>query len=552
MSFPIGPALAEAIARTDPGALDSAAGFDAIVVGAGASGGLAALQLTGAGLAVLVLDAGLRPGFFAAPVRTTTHALVKGLADPKLQTVLPPRLVDTGVRALRLLGRVDQPVQARCFAWPLAPDSFVSDRERPYQVEDGSDFHWFRTEQIGGKMIVPGHGRQYYRMTPEDLRPEDGQTPPWPLEPGELSPWYDYVEDLLGVSGGPDQDIPPHRQTVPTPAEREAIELVRARWPATRPRIGRSAPPLDGLEPAAGAGRLWCRRGAVVSEVLVDRGGAVTGVRFVDRQTGALREVRAPVVFLCASALESTRILLASEPPSGPIGARSGALGRYLMDHVILSGEGVAGPLPGAPVENLPGRCVYLPRLDLRSGARTADTGSRGHGAQLYRWSIGKGRSWLNCVSFAEMLPRRENGVTLDRERRDAFGLPTLRIVCRHSEAERRRGEDQVRVVRELGELFGVRFTRRMTAPAVPGAAIHECGTARMGEDPRHAVLDPWNQCWDARGLYVTDGACFPSQGAQNPTLTILALTARACAHATGTVPVGRREPAGAQAVRTS
>ena len=150
------------------------------------------------------------------------------------------------------------------------------------------------------------------------------------------------------------------------------------------------------------------------------------------------------------------------------------------------------------------------------------------------------------------MLPRRENGVTLDRERRDAFGLPTLRIVCRHSEAERRRGEDQVRVVRELGELFGVRFTRRMTAPAVPGAAIHECGTARMGEDPRHAVLDPWNQGWDARGRYVTDGACFPSQGAQNPTLTILALTARACAHATGTVPVGRREPAGAQAVRTS
>lgn len=544
MSAPIGPALAAALARTDPARIESRRGFDAIVVGAGASGGMAALQLTAAGLDVLVLDAGWRGGFFQAPLRHATAALVKGVADPRWQAVLPPQAVNLGLRALRLAGRLHQPVQTRCFAWPLAPDAFVCDRDRPYAVDEG-DFHWFRTEQIGGKMIVPGHGRQYYRLGPGDLKPDDGLSPAWPLAPHELAPWYDYVEDLLGVSGGPDHDVPPHRQTQASPAEREAMQLIRGRWAGVKPMIGRSAPPLDGLELAAMTGRLWCRRGAVASEVIVDADGAAQGVAFVDRQTGRVREARAPIVFLCASALESTRILMASQPPAGPIGRRSDALGRHLMDHVILSGEGVGGALAGEPVENAPGRCVYLPRLDLRDGAAS---GARGHGAQLYRWSIGAGRSYFNCVSFAEMTPRPENRVVLDRARRDALGLPTLRIACRLSEAERRRAEDQARVVEELAELFGVRFTRRPDGPAVPGTAIHECGTARMGEDPKLSVLDPWNQCWDARGLYVPDGASFPSQGAQNPTLTILALTARACAHATGAEPVrGRaREAVGA------
>lgn len=553
MSLLPGPALTSAIARTDLARLDERRGFDAIVVGGGASGGMAALQLTAAGLEVLVLDAGWRPGLMEAPLRTATAALVRGVADPKLQTVLPPKVVDYGVRALKLMGRLHQPVQTRCFAWPLAPDSFVCDRERPYRAEDG-EFHWFRTEQLGGKMVVPGHGRQYYRMGHRDLHPTDGLSPRWPLQPEELTPWYEYVEDLLGVTGGAGHQVPPERQVAPNPAEREAMELIRRRWPQVRPMIGRSAPPLDSLGLAAASGRLWCRQGAIVAEVLVDAGGATAGVSFVDRQSRTLRTARAPLVFLCASALESTRILMTTEPPMGAIGARSGALGRGLMDHVILSAEGVAGPLPDEPVENLPGRCVYLPRLDLRDDAEDAAARTRGHGAQLYRWSIGQGRSWFLCNSFAEMLPNPENRVTLDRRRRDAFGLPTLRIRCRHSDAELQRSEDQVRVLGELGELFGVKFSRRLMTPATPGTAIHECGTARMGEDAALSVLDPHNQCWDAKGLYVTDGASFPSQGAQNPTLTILALTARACAHATGAKPIWRRgaAEAGADPVRAA
>jgi choline dehydrogenase-like flavoprotein len=540
MNASLDPALSEAIARTDLATLDRRRGFDAIVVGAGAAGGMAALQLTGAGLDVLVLDAGWPADVFEAPLRTTIAALVRGIADPRLQTRLPPGLVAAGTRALRLLGRIHQPIQARCFAWPLAPGAFVCDRDRPYSVERGAPFHWFRTEQLGGRMIVPGHGRQYWRMGPRDLRPTDGLSPAWPLEPDELARWYAYVEDLLGVRGGPGEEVPPERQIHPNPAERQALELIRRRWPALKPTIGRSAPPLDALGLAAASGRLHCRRGAVAAEVLVDAGGAAHGVSFVDRESRSMRAARAPLVFLCASTLESTRILLASEPPKGPIGARSRALGRFLMDHVILSGEGVAGPLPSEPVENLPGRCLHLPRLDLREVGRDGGRGasdSRGHSAQLYRWSIGEGRSYFNCVSLAEMLPDPQNRARLDRENTDAFGLPTLQIRCRHGEAERRRGEDQAKVVRELGELFGVEFTRLLSAPAVPGAAIHECGAARMGDDPGTSVLDPHNQCWDVRGLYVTDGAAFPSQGGPNPTLTILALTARACAHASGVRP---------------
>jgi choline dehydrogenase-like flavoprotein len=135
------------------------------------------------------------------------------------------------------------------------------------------------------------------------------------------------------------------------------------------------------------------------------------------------------------------------------------------------------------------------------------------------------------------MLPRLENQVRLDPQRRDAWGIPVLRIDCAHNEAELARARDQIAALRELAEVAGVTLTHIERAPAPPGSANHECGTARMGSDPANSVLDLYNQCWEAQGLYVTDGACFPSQGTANPTLTILALTARACDHA---IQIGR------------
>jgi choline dehydrogenase-like flavoprotein len=150
----------------------------------------------------------------------------------------------------------------------------------------------------------------------------------------------------------------------------------------------------------------------------------------------------------------------------------------------------------------------------------------------LYQTPARGQRSYFNAASFAEMLPQPENRVTLDPERRDAWGIPVLRIDCAHGDGELIRAREQIAALRELAKVVGVTLTEIDEAPGPPGIAIHECGTARMGSDPASSVLDPHNQCWEAQGLYVTDGACFPSQGSQNPTLTILALTARACDHA--------------------
>jgi choline dehydrogenase-like flavoprotein len=282
---------------------------------------------------------------------------------------------------------------------------------------------------------------------------------------------------------------------------------------------------------AARSGRLFCRTGAMVSDVEVDDSHHIAGVRWYDRALGGVRSARARLVFLCASTLETTRILLSSRSAACPegIGAASGALGHYLMDHVLLSANGTSGALPGEPVADEPGRCIYLPRFEAREPGRS---GRRRYGVQIYRWSAEPGRSHFTAVSFAEMIPRAGNRVVLDPHRRDAWGLPVLRINCQHNEQELATAAEQTAALREICEVLGVAAHRLDSKPSPPGTAIHECGTARMGDSPVSSVLDGNNECWDARGLYVTDAAAFPSQGLQNPTLTILALTARACDHA--------------------
>jgi choline dehydrogenase-like flavoprotein len=497
------------------------------------------MLLTRADLKVLLLDAGWHAGFWNAPLRHLIWSVVGTVADPRLQALLPPGVINFGRRVLRVAGRIHQPIQSKCFAWELSPGSFIDDRENPYVNESGSRFDWFRAHQIGGRMIIPGHGRQYYRLSERDFAPEDTLSPHWPLAPGELDRWYDLTERELGLSGGNEHCpwIPDGQMAhilTPSAAEAELLELVKRRWGGIQPILGRSAPPLASIEHAAATTRLFCRRGAMVRDVQVDAAGRATGVTWYDRATNHMQTANAPIVFLCASSLESTRILLSSGSAASPdgIGAASGVLGRYLMDHVLVSAQGVGGGLPGEPVVGEAGHCVYLPRFDLRDAhAATAGRG-RGYGVQIYRWSLGRGKSYFNAVAFAEMTPRAENRVVLDQQRRNAWGLPVLRIACHHNDAEIQGAHDQSGALRELGELVQVEINQLNDRPAYPGAAIHECGTARMGQSPADSVLDPHNQCWDATGLYVTDASAFPSQGAQNPTLTILALTARACDHA--------------------
>jgi choline dehydrogenase-like flavoprotein len=294
--------------------------------------------------------------------------------------------------------------------------------------------------------------------------------------------------------------------------------------------LGRYAPPLPGLDLASATGRLWCRQGAVVREIEIDAAGRARGVAFHDQQSRSELRVQAPLVFLCASALESTRILLLSHAPQtgrAP-GAASGALGRNLMDHMVVQATGIGGGLVGEPVSPEVGRCVYVPRFDARNDP--APMGDRGFGVQVYQSSGLPGRSYLTAVAFAEMFPHPENRVTLDPARRDAWGVPALHIECRHTPADLEAVSKMGGALHELANVVGAKLSELQATP--PGAAMHECGTARMGDDPASSVLDRHNHCWDARGLYLTDAASFPSQGAQNPTLTIMALTARACDHA--------------------
>jgi choline dehydrogenase-like flavoprotein len=517
-----GPALAAALRATTLEVTRTADRYDAVVVGAGAAGGLAALLLTEAGLRVLVLDAGV--------VRGPVHSFSRRLARESIRRIL-------GGAALSAIDHRRHAIQMQCYAWPRAPDAFVDDLDCPYVARTDHPFVWLRARQLGGRWVIPGHGRQYYRFSATDFAPTDGMSAPWPLQAGELDPWYAAVERRLGLAGRRDNLpwLPDGELSIviePTPAEAALQASISARWPGARPIMGRFAPPLNALEAAAQTGRLLIRTGAIAREIEVDGSGRARGVVWIDRRNRTEERARAPLVFLCASALESTRLLLLSRPARSPngLGATSGVLGRYLMDHVRIRAEGQGPSLsPRHPFE--PGRCLYLPRFESRD-LSTPGPG-RGFGVQIMQSTTSEGRSHFMAISFAEMLPRHENRVMLDHKQRDAWGIPVLYIDCSHGQAEQLVASDQVSALRELVDVAGVTLTHIDKRPPPPGSANHECGTARMGSDPANSVLDPHNECWEARGLYVTDAACFPSQGTQNPTLTILALTARACDHAT-------------------
>jgi choline dehydrogenase-like flavoprotein len=503
--------------------------YDAIVVGAGAAGGLAACLLCEAGLRVLLLDAGYRFPIWRQPGRWLTHTLVRSVADPRLLAIVPPRLINAGRKALRLVGRVRQPIQTQCFAWERLPNAFVDDRDFPYEAPARRPFTWIRAHGVGGRMVIPGHGRQYYRLGRSELAPRDGLSPPWPLADGELDPWYVFVEKRLGLAGArdglespPDSEIA--RPLQPNDDEASAIDAIRTRWPEAHPILGRYAPPLQSVAAATATGRLSIRSGALVQAVKRDVSGRIDGCEWYDLRSKSRRRASAPVVFLCASALESTRILLQSKD----LPAKPGVLGHYLMDHMLVKAEGVGSKLSDeAEVE--PGRCLYLPRFDLRDGE--ASDADRGFGVQLYRSWAGE-RSWFTATAFCEVAPRAENRVMLSSARRDAWGNPALHVDFHYSEAEHRLAEKAAAALEELAEVVGAKLHTLVRTPATPGTSVHECGTARMGNDPANSVLNSHNSYWDVPGLYVTDGASFPSQGAQNPTLTIMALTARACHHA--------------------
>jgi choline dehydrogenase-like flavoprotein len=527
------PELSKAVAATSRNLDKLSHGVDAIVVGAGASGGLAADLLTHSGLRVLVLDAGWRQPAWRAPLKRLTSSTLGALATPAAIRLVPRSLLSKGESAVRLMGRFRQPVQTRCYAWPSLPEGFVDDLENPYETPPDAPFDWIRVHGLGGRMVVPLHGRQYLRHSERDFHPDDGLSPEWPLAPGELDRWYDEVEHRLQLAGGADASphVPDSRLAStlsPSSAESALIERVRARFPDYQPVLGRFAAPVPALRAAARTGRLLCRTGAVCRHLTFGEGGRIAGVVFYDRRSGRMLEAKAPLVFLCASSLESTRILMVTEQQRGRDPEAHPALGRHLMDHASIKAEGTGPAIPDSGSDETVGRCVYLPRFDLRSGGSAA---GRGFGVRVYQSPAAGGASYFVAAADGEMLPQAGNRVRLSG-RSNGWGIPTLKIACRHGDHERAMQPAIQSALAEIADICGARLDAPPGPLATPGSNIHECGTARMGTDPAASVLDPHNQWWDGPGVFVTDGSCFPSQGIQNPTLTILALTARACAHA--------------------
>ena len=515
--------------------------FDAIVVGSGAAGSWAAKELTEGGLQVVLLEAGRELDFSADfPAGATVGAV--GM---------------TGRAKAALRGQL---IQAQCAAFSETTKQFyVNDRKNPYTTPRGKPFLWYRGRQLGGRLHT--WSRHVPRMSNHEFKSASlrGFGGDWPISYEDLAPYYDTVESTLGVHGTP-AGIPncPDGQFIgpakTTRIEEKFLTNVENRLPHVRVTYGRTVKydnkriPLP-LRLALGTGRLELRTDAVVSRLLIDgQSGKATGVEYVDRTTRTTHAVHGRVVVLCASAIESVRILLNSSSakhPSG-VGNSSGHVGHYLCDHVAFAQTGSvaeedAEPAPCEDGFDFAATGLYIPSFC----AHESTNFPGGYGIQI---GIGRGKPTWGMFALGEMQPRYENRVSLDPSKKDAWGIPAARIECSHSEDEVNMVAHMRRRLPELAAAGGLQVDTnldlgrgniifRMLRSRVfadygaywPGAAIHESGGARMGDNPDNSVLNSLCQCWDAENVFVTDGACFVSSGFQNHTLTMMALTVRTC-----------------------
>ena len=553
--------------------------YDAIVIGTGVSGGWAAKELCEKGLKTLVLERG---------------RMIKHVEDYKTANKEDWDYPSGDVITQEI--KKNQPIQSRTgyVNTESTKDFFVNDLEHPYNEK--KRFDWIRGYHVGGRSLL--WARQSYRLTPYDFvaNKQDGYGVDWPIRYKDLEPWYDYVENYIGVSGENLNLNQFPNQKLLKPMELNCVEKVLQKsisknYQNRHMTIGRVAHITEGTKPGMGRSncqyRNRCRRGcpfgayfssnsstlpaadatgnmtlmpnSIVHEIIYDEiKGKATGVRVIDSENNQTYEYFAKVIFLCSSAIASTSILMQSKSnrfPNG-MGNDSGELGHNLMDHHFE--VGAYGIYEGFKNKKTYGRkpaSFYIPRFRNIGGNTNrkdylrgfgyqggASRGSKGiansleemvsYGKELKKIIVQDGEWSASMGAFGEILPYHDNKMTLDYSRLDKWGLPTVTFNATIKENEKAMRKDMKEQAVEMLEKSGFKNIIGYDSNYIFGNGIHEMGTARMGRDPKTSVLNGFNQVHSVKNVFVTDGACMTSAGNQNPSITYMALTARAANYA--------------------
>jgi choline dehydrogenase-like flavoprotein len=554
--------------------------YDAIVVGSGISGGWAAKELTERGLTVLLLERGRNLEHVKDYVNEG-----KGLWEFPHRNRPTRQMIE------------DYPVLKRDY--PLNEETagmWASDKDSPYT--EVKRFDWFRGYHMGGRSLL--WGRQSYRFNRDDFEANarEGIAIDWPIRYGDIAPWYDYVEGFAGISGALDGlDVLPDGNFLPAVelnvVEKDVAARIKAHYKGSRHLIiGRCAnitqpkpeqnrtncqyrnqcwrgcsygayfSTQSSTMPAAMAtGRLTVRPFSIVTKVLYDKDRKrATGVEVLDAETNMTYEFNSDIVFLNASAFNTTWMLMNSATDVWPegLGSSSGELGHNVMDHHFRCGAG--GTVEGYEDRYEYGRRptgFYVPRFrnwgnDKRDYVRgfgyQGGASRQGWGRSVAELGIGAGmkdalsepgRWTIGMTAFGEMLPYHENRIFLDPEKKDKWGLPVLAMDVETKENERKMRKDMIQDAVDFFQAAGIKDVYPWDSGYAPGQGIHEMGTARMGHDPKTSVLNKHNQVWDAPNVFVTDGACMTSGSCVNPSLTYMALTARAAEFAVAELKKG-------------
>ena len=552
--------------------------YDAIVIGSGISGGWAAKELTEKGLRVIMLERG----------QNYEH-----IKDYKTASLDPWQFEHRGKVTQQKLK--EHPYIARTWgATEAVIDSWARGVDCPYT--EIKPFNWWRAYRLGGRSIL--WGRQSYRWSDHyfEANAREGWAIDWPIRYKDIEPWYDHVERFIGVSGSteglphlPDgQFLPPMDMNC---VEKDVAARIKEHYKGQRhmiigrvanltaPIAGRTACqfrnrcwegcPFGGyfstqsstLPAAMATGRLTVRPYSIVTRILYDKDKKkATGVEVLDAETNKTYEFYAKVVFVNASALNSAWVLMNSATDVWPdgLGSSSGELGHNVMDHHY--NVGAAGVMEGYDDKYYYGRRangIYVVRFAnlfgdkrdyLRGFGYQGGAGRDGWQRNVAEMSIGAGLKEQLCepgewgigmTGFGELLPYHENKISLDRNRKDKWGLPVLAMDAELKENEKKMRKDMASEAAEMLQAAGVKQVRTWDSGHAVGDGIHEMGTARMGKDPKTSVLNAHNQVWDAKNVFVTDGACMTSSACQNPSLTYMALTARAADFAVGELKKG-------------